>query len=122
MPGEPVECLGYFTWRFTIWGGILYFLERVLREVRARKETKIVGVLMHPSGAMEMRFQKPSFRYKPGQWLFLQVPEVSKFQWVSLDAPLCSDMNAFDALLWSFIASFVRFSLVELRCFIKIIV
>ena len=36
---------------------------------------------MHPSGAMELRFAKPSFKYKSGQWLFLQVPEVSKFQW-----------------------------------------
>ena len=36
---------------------------------------------MHPSGAMELRFTKPSFKYKSGQWLFLQVPEVSKFQW-----------------------------------------
>lgn len=81
LPGQPVECLGYFTWRFTIIGGILYFCERVLRELRARRDTKIVGVAMHPSGAMELRFTKPSFKYKSGQWLFLQVPEVSKFQW-----------------------------------------
>jgi hypothetical protein len=38
-------------------------------------------VLLHPSGAMELRFTKPSFKYKAGQWLFLNVPEVSKFQW-----------------------------------------
>jgi NADPH oxidase 1 len=36
---------------------------------------------MHPSGAMELRFTKPSFRYKAGQWLFLNVPEVSAYQW-----------------------------------------
>ena len=81
LPGQPVECLGYFTWKYTIVGGILYFGERVLREVRCRRETKITGVFMHPSGALELRFHKPSFKYKSGQWLFLQVPEVSKFQW-----------------------------------------
>lgn len=30
---------------------------------------------------MEIQFSKPSFRYKAGQWLFLQVPSVSKYQW-----------------------------------------
>ena len=30
---------------------------------------------------MELRIIKPSFKYTAGQWLFIQVPEVSSFQW-----------------------------------------
>lgn len=30
---------------------------------------------------VEIQFDKPSFKYKAGQWLFLQVPGVSKYQW-----------------------------------------
>jgi NADPH oxidase len=30
---------------------------------------------------MEIQFRKPSFRYAPGQWLFLNVPAVSQWQW-----------------------------------------
>ena len=30
---------------------------------------------------MEIQFRKPSMNYKAGQWLFLQVPEVSHTQW-----------------------------------------
>lgn len=30
---------------------------------------------------MELRIIKPSFKYTAGQWLFVQVPDVSKFQW-----------------------------------------
>lgn len=30
---------------------------------------------------MEIQFSKPSMKYKPGQWLFLQVPSVSRAQW-----------------------------------------
>ncbi|MBW0475884.1 hypothetical protein O181_015599 [Austropuccinia psidii MF-1] len=81
LPGKKVECFGYNTVRFTLISGALYFGERVWREVRARRETQIVGVLMHPSGTMEIRFRKPGFKYVPGQWLFLQVAEVSKWQW-----------------------------------------
>ncbi|KAK0506352.1 NADPH oxidase [Armillaria luteobubalina] len=75
------HCLGYNSWRFTIWPGIIYFGERVFREWRARRATRLSKVLIHPSGAMELRIVKPSFKYTPGQWLFLQVPELSRFQW-----------------------------------------
>ena len=44
------HCLGYFSWRFTIWPGILYFGERVYREYRARRATRLSKVLVHPSG------------------------------------------------------------------------
>ncbi|KII93897.1 hypothetical protein PLICRDRAFT_171599 [Plicaturopsis crispa FD-325 SS-3] len=74
-------CLGYESWRFTIWPGILYFGERMYREYRARRATRLSKVLVHPSGAMELRIIKPSFKYTAGQWLFIQVPEISRWQW-----------------------------------------
>ncbi|KAE9368645.1 hypothetical protein N431DRAFT_444062 [Stipitochalara longipes BDJ] len=75
------SCIGYEGWRWELWGGGLYFMERVYREIRSRRETKIVRVVRHPYDAMEIQFKKPSMRYKAGQWLFLNVPSVSKAQW-----------------------------------------
>jgi len=75
------HCLGYLSWRFIIWPAIIYFGERVYREYRARRATRLSKVLVHPSGAMELRIIKPSFKYTAGQWLFLQVPELSRWQW-----------------------------------------
>jgi hypothetical protein len=75
------HCLGYLSWRFIIWAGILYFGERMYRIIRSRRKTEIIKVLLHPSGAMEVRFKKDSMKYKAGQWLFLCCPEVSRFQW-----------------------------------------
>ncbi|KAG6862383.1 hypothetical protein C0995_011823 [Termitomyces sp. Mi166 len=75
------HCLGYFSWRFIIWPGIIYFGERVYREYRGRRATRLSKVLVHPSGAMELRIIKPSFKYTAGQWLFVQIPEISRFQW-----------------------------------------
>jgi len=75
------HCLGYQSWRYTIWPGIIYFGERVYREIRARRSTRLSKVLVHPSGAMELRIVKPSFKYTAGQWLFIQVPEISRWQW-----------------------------------------
>jgi NADPH oxidase len=44
------HCLGYESWRFIIWPGIIYFAERVWREVRARQPTRLTKLLVHPSG------------------------------------------------------------------------
>jgi len=75
------HCLSYESWRWSIWPFLLYVGERMWREIQGRKFTKVEKVLVHPSGAMEIRMTKPSFKFSPGQWVFLQVPAVSEFQW-----------------------------------------
>lgn len=75
------HCIGYQGWRWELWGGAFYLIERLYRELRARRETEIVRVVRHPYDAMEIQFKKPSMKYKAGQWLFVQVPSVSRQQW-----------------------------------------
>ncbi|KAJ9623007.1 uncharacterized protein PV06_04776 [Exophiala oligosperma] len=75
------HCLGYEGWRWELWGGGLYLGERLYREIRARRDTKIYKVIRHPYDAMEIQFQKPSMKYKAGQWLFINIPAVSSQQW-----------------------------------------
>jgi hypothetical protein len=48
------HCLGYESWRFIIWPGIIYFGERVYREIRGRQPTTLERVLVHPSGQSEL--------------------------------------------------------------------
>ncbi|VBB71569.1 PaNox1 NADPH oxidase catalytic subunit encoded by the PaNox1 gene [Podospora comata] len=75
------HCIGYLGWRWELWTGGFYLIERLYREIRAIRETKITRVVKHPYDVVEIQFNKPSFKYKAGQWLFLQVPSVSKYQW-----------------------------------------
>ncbi|PLN78526.1 ferric reductase [Aspergillus taichungensis] len=75
------HCIGYEGWRWELVGGGLYLLERLYREIRARRATVITKVIRHPYDAMEIQFCKDSMKYKAGQWLFIQVPEVSSNQW-----------------------------------------
>lgn len=42
------HCIGYQAWRFTLWVGVLYMGERLYREIRARRETKITKIIRHP--------------------------------------------------------------------------
>jgi NADPH oxidase len=81
--GKPFweHCIGYEGWRWELWGGGLYMCERLWREIRSRRETEITSVIKHPYDVVEIQFAKPSMKYKAGQWLFLQVPSVSRQQW-----------------------------------------
>ncbi|TIB04742.1 hypothetical protein E3P92_03307 [Wallemia ichthyophaga] len=64
------------------WPFIAYIFERLFREARARfLKTYITEVLVHPGNTIEIRFAKPSLKYKSGQYIWIQVPEISKFQW-----------------------------------------
>ncbi|KAI1279398.1 cytochrome b-245 heavy chain subunit beta [Xylaria sp. FL0933] len=75
------HCIGYQGWRWELFAGGLYLIERLYREIRAVRPTKITRVVRHPYDVVEIQFEKPSFKYKAGQWLFLQVPSVSNYQW-----------------------------------------
>jgi NADPH oxidase len=44
------HCIGYEGWRWELVGGGLYLFDRLYREVRSRRETKIVKVVRHPYG------------------------------------------------------------------------
>ena len=81
--GKPFwnHCIGYEGWRWELFGGGLYLCERLYREIRARRSTRILKVIKHPYDAMEIQFRKPSMKYRAGQWLFIQVPCVSSQQW-----------------------------------------
>lgn len=68
-------------WKYCVLGLFLYLIERIVREVRGRFETYVSKVVQHPSKVVEVQMKKPSFKYKPGQYLFLHCPEVSMFEW-----------------------------------------
>lgn len=68
-------------WMYGVFGGTLYSIERLYREYSGRKETKISKVILHPGKVMEVRVVKPSIRIKSGQYIWINCPKVSVFQW-----------------------------------------
>jgi NADPH oxidase 1 len=78
---DTKACKGYGSNFATIPFFILYCLERLYRHYRGSLPTLLTKVIFHPGNTMEIRFEKESFQYKPGQYLFLNVPSISTFQW-----------------------------------------
>eukprot|EP01119_Soliformovum_irregulare_P001030 TRINITY_DN10773_c0_g1_i1.p1 TRINITY_DN10773_c0_g1~~TRINITY_DN10773_c0_g1_i1.p1 ORF type:complete len:440 (+),score=68.16 TRINITY_DN10773_c0_g1_i1:29-1321(+) len=69
---------------FYIWAAapiLLYTIERTLRIVRGKQETVLQLAVAHPSKVIELRMKKASFKYKSGQYLFLNCPFIAKQEW-----------------------------------------
>ena len=67
--------------RYWLVGGVIWILERILREIRSRHITYISKVIQHPSNVMELQIKKEKTTTRAGQYIFLSCPEVSYFQW-----------------------------------------
>jgi NADPH oxidase 1 len=75
------HCIGYQSWRWELGAGALYLFDRVYRAVQSNQELRLVGVCRYPCKIVELRFEKSRFKYKAGQWLLINIPEVSRTQW-----------------------------------------
>ncbi|KAI9145003.1 ferric reductase NAD binding domain-containing protein [Paraphysoderma sedebokerense] len=78
--GAPCAVGGNF-WKYFVGGGILYTIERILREIRARQLTYLSKVVAHPGKVLELQITKPSATIRSGQYIFLNCPQVSLWQW-----------------------------------------
>lgn len=85
-------------WQFWMYGGFVYLLERIMREVRGRHKTYITKVIQHPSKVVEIQIKKEHTTTRAGQvnkdpfamvltqlmnsqYIFLCCPEISVWQY-----------------------------------------
>ena len=69
-------------WQYFLLPGTMYTAERLWREISARKlRTRVISVTNHPSDVVELQLRKKLFSYKPGQYLFLNCPYLSHWEW-----------------------------------------
>ncbi|KAI4161045.1 MAG: hypothetical protein LQ342_005208 [Letrouitia transgressa] len=81
-PDAPPFCSGTGVfWQYWMYGGFIYLLERVMREIRGRHKTFISKVIQHPSNVVEIQIKKEHTKSRPGQYIFLCCPEISIWQY-----------------------------------------
>ncbi|KAJ1289814.1 hypothetical protein BS78_02G193600 [Paspalum vaginatum] len=71
------------TWMYISVPLVLYVGERMLRALRSNAYTvKILKVCLLPGNVLTITMSKPyGFRYRSGQYIFLQCPMISPFEW-----------------------------------------
>ena len=69
-------------WYFLAPGITLYFFDRLIRFVRGSHKVDVVSIAYGFGGNIRIEFRPPpGFSWKAGQYVFLNVPAVSIFQW-----------------------------------------
>ncbi|KAJ2235684.1 hypothetical protein H4R99_002353 [Coemansia sp. RSA 1722] len=71
------------TFKYYIAGpGAIYVIDRLYRFVRSRtNRPEILSVIEHPSNVIELRFAKKDMDYQVGQYIYINIPSISWFQW-----------------------------------------
>ncbi|KAK2395979.1 respiratory burst oxidase protein A [Trifolium repens] len=71
------------TWMYISVPLLLYIAERTLRTRRSQHyAVKVLKVLVLPGNVFSLIMSKPNgFKYKSGQYIFLQCPKISPFEW-----------------------------------------
>ncbi|KAM7525813.1 hypothetical protein LguiA_015715 [Lonicera macranthoides] len=71
------------TWMYLAVPVFLYAGERTLRYFRSGfSSVRLLKVAIYPGNVLTLQMSKPpQFRYKSGQYMFVQCPEVSPFEW-----------------------------------------
>jgi len=69
---------------FWIWVAapcIFYLIERMIRIGRGSQTTIVRMAYAHRPRVLELRIKKPTFVYKPGQYIFLACPSIANYEW-----------------------------------------
>ncbi|KQK09605.1 respiratory burst oxidase homolog protein A [Brachypodium distachyon] len=71
------------TWMYLAVPVCLYIGERILRFFRSGSySVRLLKVAIYPGNVLTLQMSKPpTFRYKSGQYMFVQCPAVSPFEW-----------------------------------------
>ncbi|KAI7824383.1 ferric reductase NAD binding domain-containing protein [Gamsiella multidivaricata] len=75
------QCRGYGSWRYVVLTSLIFLTERALRAFESRQPIALSSAIAHPGGAIELNFKQPSIHYRPGQHLYLNIPQLSKYEW-----------------------------------------
>lgn len=75
------QCRGYNSWRYVVLASLVYLAERAVRAIESGRLTVLSSAIAHPGGAIELNFKHPSIHYRPGQHVYLNIPQLSKHEW-----------------------------------------
>lgn len=93
LPGKPGNPRPHSstTWVYVLVGVLAYVIDRTLRLYRqATWETTVLDARILPGGVLELKLKKPrntnlwrapQFKYMPGQYAHLNVPQISWAEW-----------------------------------------
>ena len=87
------QCYPYYSWAYALVSFVIILTERIAREIRGSWTTTLTRAIIHPSNTIELQFVKPSLKYLPGQYILLNIPQISNFEWHPFSITSCSEQD-----------------------------
>ena len=75
------KCSLVTSWLWLIFPIALYLCEMAVIQFRVLQSAHLVRAIVHPSRVIELQFTKKSLKYRPGQYMYVKIPKVSRLQW-----------------------------------------
>jgi len=74
------QCLQTSFWKYIIAPFGLFILEKIYREYYSLKKTSLIDIKKYNNYYL-IDFYKPLFEFNPGQWVLINCPRISFFEW-----------------------------------------
>lgn len=68
-------------WEYLIPGLTVWFMDRMLRLSRSSRPVELIDASVHADCVTELRFRVSGMKASPGQYVFVNIPELSLFEW-----------------------------------------
>ncbi|XP_064610676.1 NADPH oxidase 4-like [Liolophura sinensis] len=81
--------IGCYSWLWVSGPLLVYVCDTVYRFTRRLTQVKLVAVKNHPCDVVELQLERPGFAAKPGQFILLQCPRISTFEWHPFSLTMC---------------------------------
>jgi len=75
------RCLSPTFWIYIIIPFTLFIIEKVFREYTSNKKTVFLNIKKYNDNCSRIEIYKPFFEFKAGQWVLVNCPNISRFQW-----------------------------------------
>ncbi|XP_068698038.1 NADPH oxidase 4-like isoform X2 [Montipora foliosa] len=76
-------------WMWCVGPLFFYTMERLIRAIRSFQKVKITKIIDHDDGVLEIQMKKENFTAAPGQYVFVNCQDVSRFEWHPFTLTLC---------------------------------
>src|SRR6266581_102688 len=79
-------------WQWVLLPTLAYCIERVVRLYRTQQPSHVFKAVPLPSGVTNLQlYRPPGFDYRPGDYVFVRVPAVSRFEWHPFTISSCPE-------------------------------
>ncbi|XP_013403280.1 NADPH oxidase 4 isoform X2 [Lingula anatina] len=81
--------VGCSSWMWVGLPLLVYLVDLTYRRCKQGHCTRILNVTEHPGDVLEIRVWKKGFKAKPGQFILVQCPAISSFEWHPFTVSMC---------------------------------